>query len=162
MIESQKGHLCSLSWGRSLLPSLRPPAEPLFCAPSNLGTCHPNIRKLAIPRCWGILINNMERIAKIRLRNGQVRSLFVAFLAILLVFGTTIQLTHVHKDGAEHADCALCQSSHNVVRPEIAPCIQHVLEFSAPLPAPFKRPYREHLFSFSHWNRPPPDQTSNS
>lgn len=100
----------------------------------------------------------MSWVGKTRARNANIPALFVALLAILLIFGTTIQLTHVHTDGAAHADCALCQSAHNVVRPSAVPCIQPVFVVVTRVAILFERPYREHIFSFSHWNRPPPDR----
>jgi hypothetical protein len=95
--------------------------------------------------------------AKTRASNTPTCILFVALFAILLLFGTTVQLIHVHPDGAEHANCALCQSVHNVVRPSAAPCIQPVFHVIARIALPRRRDYREHAFSYSHWNRPPPD-----
>src|SRR5580692_3535472 len=95
-----------------------------------------------------------------RPQNARARSLLVAVVAILLLFGTTLQLTHVHSDGASHQDCALCQSIHNVVRPSITPSIGQAFIFIAPVAAPLTRQHREHLFSYSHWNRPPPDRTA--
>ena len=89
-----------------------------------------------------------------------MRILFAAFLAILLLFGTTAHLSHIHADGAAHADCALCQTAHGAVQPTAPPSIQHVSLVSTRVAAPFTQLYREHVFSFSHWNRPPPDQTA--
>ena len=95
---------------------------------------------------------------KLRASSPLTRILFVALFAFLLVFGTTVQLMHFHPDGSGHADCALCQSAHNVVRSPSAPVIRPiflVVQRVAPLT---KRLYREHIFSYSHWNRPPPSQ----
>ena len=94
-----------------------------------------------------------------RAPNAPARILFVALFAILLLLGTTAQLTHVHANGTAHPDCALCQSAHNVARPSSAPCIQQVFVVVTRVAIPHKRPYREHIFSFSLCNRPPPDQT---
>ncbi|MGA9667727.1 MAG: hypothetical protein WBQ94_00880 [Terracidiphilus sp.] len=95
-----------------------------------------------------------------RTSNPNIRILFVVLVAALLLFGTTLELTHVHPGGATHANCALCQSAHNIVRPSAAPCIRQVFVVFARVVVPFERRYREHIFSFSHWNRPPPDQTA--
>lgn len=100
----------------------------------------------------------MEQITKIRPSNSQLRIWSVAFFAILLLFASTIQLTHVHPDGTPHHDCALCQSAHQVVRPAVVPGIQQVTVVFTRVALPAKRQYREHVFSYSHWNRPPPDQ----
>ncbi len=95
---------------------------------------------------------------RIRASNPQIRILFVALLAFLLVFGTTIELTHFHADGSGHTDCALCQNAHNVIRPSSAPAVRPIFLVVQSVAAPATRLYREHLFSYSHWNRPPPDQ----
>lgn len=95
-----------------------------------------------------------------RAPNAPARILFVALFAILLLLGTTAQLTHVHADRVAHPDCALCQSAHNVARPASAPCIQQVFIVVMRVAVSHKRPYREHIFSFSLSNRPPPDQNA--
>ena len=88
--------------------------------------------------------------------------LFAIVCAILLLIGTTIQQTHFHADGLTHADCTICHTAHQVVQPSAECAVQQsalpttttrVVLLSVRLP-------REHLFSFSHWNRPPPDQTA--
>ena len=95
---------------------------------------------------------------KVRPSNTLIRVLFVALFAFLLVFGTTVQLTHFHPDGSGHADCALCQSAHNVIRPSSAPAVRPIFLVVQRVAPPATQLYREHLFSYSHWNRPPPDQ----
>jgi hypothetical protein len=95
-----------------------------------------------------------------RPQNAPTRILLLALLAFLLLFGTTIQLTHVHTDGASHPDCALCQTAHNVVRPVTTLCVQQVFVVFTRVAVPYKRQYREHIFSFSLCNRPPPNQTA--
>ena len=97
---------------------------------------------------------------KIRASNTWIRILFVALFAILLLFSSTVQITHVHTDGTAHSDCALCQSAHNVVQPSAVSCIQPVFVVISRVTPSFKPHYREHIFSFSHWTRPPPDQTA--
>ena len=84
-----------------------------------------------------------------RALNAPARILFVALFAILLLFGSTAQLTHVHAEGAVHPDCALCQSAHNVARPASAPCVQQVFVVFTRVAVLYKRQYREHIFSFS-------------
>ena len=95
-----------------------------------------------------------------RAPNAPARILFVALFAILLLVGTTAQLTHVHANGSTRPDCALCQSAHNVARPTSAPCVQQVFVVFTRVAVLYKRQYREHIFSFSLCNRPPPDQTA--
>ena len=98
----------------------------------------------------------MLRASQIRPQNAATRFLLFALLAFLLLFGTTVQLTHVHTDGTAHPDCALCQTAHNVVRPVTTLCVQQVFVVLTSVSVPRKRLYREHIFSYSHWNRPPP------
>jgi hypothetical protein len=59
-----------------------------------------------------------------------------------------------------HADCTICHTAHQVVQPSAECAVRQtavpttrVVLLSVWLP-------REHLFSFSNWNRPPPDQTA--
>src|SRR5581483_2320495 len=95
---------------------------------------------------------------RIRASSPLTRTVFVALLAFLLVFGTTVQLLHFHPDGSGHADCVLCQNAHSIIRPSSAPAVRPiflVVRRVAPLTT---RLYREHLFSYSHWNKPPPSQ----
>src|SRR5579871_1138296 len=100
----------------------------------------------------------MRWVGKMRPRNAPTRILLFALLAFLLLFGTTTQLMHFHPDGSGHADCAVCQNAHNVVRPSSAPVVRPIFLVVQRLAAPTARLYREHLFSYSHWNRPPPDR----
>jgi len=95
---------------------------------------------------------------RIRASSPQTRILFVALFVFLLAFGTTVQLMHFHPDGSGHADCAVCQYSHNVIRPSSAPAVRPIFLVVQRVAPPTTRLYREHLFSYSHWNRPPPDQ----
>lgn len=95
---------------------------------------------------------------KMRASSVQARILFVTFFVILLLLGTTVGLMHVHPDGAGHTDCALCQSAHNIARPSVAAHIRPTVFTAIRITLPHRREYREHLFSYSHWNRPPPDQ----
>jgi hypothetical protein len=102
----------------------------------------------------------MSWVGKYRARSANAGLLFVVLFAILLVFSTAAQVAHVHADGAAHSDCALCKSAHGVAQVPFAACVQQVFVVSTRVVARFERPYREHSFSFSHWNRPPPDQTA--
>ena len=63
---------------------------------------------------------------RIRASSPMARILFVALFAFLLVFGTTVGLMHFHPDGSGHADCALCQNAHNVIRPSSAPAVRPI------------------------------------
>src|SRR5580704_4240768 len=98
----------------------------------------------------------MRRVGQMQRLNVSTRVLCVAFFALLLLFGTTVEVAHAHADGAGHSSCALCQTAHGVVSPSAPPCIQQVFIVATRIEAPFERPYREHIFSFSTSNRPPP------
>lgn len=96
--------------------------------------------------------------AKTRTLSKRASVLFVASFIILLLLGTTAGVMHIHTDGAGHTDCALCQSAHSIARPSAAPRIQPVVFVAIRIAPVSTCEYREHLFSYSHWNRPPPAQ----
>jgi hypothetical protein len=95
-------------------------------------------------------------------RTWETRRRFVLAIlcAFLFLFGITVQQTHFHPDGLTHADCTICHTAPHVVQPSAS---SNVLQ--APVPSTrvvlsIEPVYREHLFSYCHWNRPPPDQTA--
>jgi hypothetical protein len=93
---------------------------------------------------------------------ARTRTCFVltVLCAILLLFGTTVQQAHFHADGLTHADCTICHTAPHVVQPSASYNIQQAPVPSTRVVRSIEPVYREHLFSFSHWNRPPPDQTA--
>lgn len=97
---------------------------------------------------------------KYRFQNAPIRFLLVGVIAVLLLYCATIQVTHIHVDGVSHQDCALCQGVHNVVGPAIVHCVQQVTAPVARVAVPVDRQSRTYIFSYSHWNRPPPDQAA--
>lgn len=97
--------------------------------------------------------------ARMPASSSRARVLSAALLVILLLFARTVELMHVHADGAGHTDCALCQSAHNFAQPLAVPQINPVSFAAIRIVLPARREYREHLFSYSHWNKPPPDRT---
>lgn len=96
--------------------------------------------------------------AKMPASSTPARILFVALFVVLLFLGTTAGLMHVHADGVGHTDCALCQTAHNIARPSVVAHIRPTVFAAIRITLPPRREYREHLFSYAHWNRPPPDQ----
>ena len=102
---------------------------------------------------------NMVLGAKARASSGAARILLVALFIVLLLSGTTIGLLHVHPEGAGHTDCALCQTTHNIARPSVAPPIVPVVFVVIRVTLPRGREFSERIFCRSHWNRPPPEQT---
>src|ERR1017187_343545 len=104
----------------------------------------------------------MRWVGKIRNLSPRTRVLFAALLCILLLLGTTARLIHTHADGNAHTDCALCLTAHGALQPSIPPCVQQAFVISIRVVATYAWPYRDRVLSFSHWSRPPPDQTANS
>ena len=102
----------------------------------------------------------MRGVGQDRAAESRKRFVLALLCVVLFLFGITVQQTHFHPDGLTHADCTVCHTAPHVVQPS-ASC--HILQ--APVPTTrvvlsIEPVYREHLFSFSHWNRPPPDQTA--
>jgi hypothetical protein len=95
-------------------------------------------------------------------RASEARKCFVLAIlcTILLLFGTTLQQVHFHPDGLTHADCAVCHTAPHVVQPSAPSHAQQAPVPSTRVVLSIEPVYREHLFSFSHWNRPPPDRTA--
>ena len=102
----------------------------------------------------------MQDIGTKRASQPKLRVLFVTLCAILVLLAVPAQLMHVHADGLEHPDCAVCHSAHQVVEPPAPQFIQQVVLPSTRVAVLDEQMHREHTFSFSHWNRPPPDQTA--
>ena len=76
---------------------------------------------------------------------------------LLLLFGTTIQVTHSHLPGESHADCSLCVTAHTAVEIIILPSgfvapVSQVERFASPPPSLVIRLVLAHPL----WNRPPP------
>ena len=85
---------------------------------------------------------------------------FALLCALLLLFGTTVQQAHFHADGLTHADCVICHTAPHVVASS-TPCqVQQSPVPTTRVVLSIEPVYREHLFSFDHWNRPPPDQAA--
>jgi hypothetical protein len=59
-----------------------------------------------------------------------------------------------------HADCAICHTAPHVVQPSTPSTVQQAAVPTTRVVLLTARPPREHFFSFSHWNRPPPDRTA--
>jgi hypothetical protein len=85
------------------------------------------------------------------------RHLTTLLCVLLLVFGTTLQMTHAHSSGESHADCSLCVTAHaatTVPVPQIALVLPAALaETPPPAPTSPRVPaYCAHPLSI----RPPP------
>src|ERR1700746_1668867 len=88
----------------------------------------------------------MRCVDQLRRLHIPIRILSVAFLALLLLFGTTVDKSHSHADAASHSTCALCQNAHGVVLLSAIPWIHQVFNVATRVEAPFARLYREHVF----------------
>ena len=76
---------------------------------------------------------------------------------LLLLFGTTVQLTHAHQSHENHADCSLCVTAHAAVEIVILPSgvvapVTHVERPTTQAPHLLTRLVLAHPL----WNRPPP------
>jgi hypothetical protein len=83
------------------------------------------------------------------------------FCVLLLLFGTTVQLTHSHTPHENHADCSLCATAHAAVIITILPSgfVAPVTHFERPTsraPRLVTRLVLDHPL----WNRPPPASLS--
>jgi hypothetical protein len=79
------------------------------------------------------------------------------FCALLLIFGATVQVSHVHSGtDVSHAGCALCATAHVVVSPA-TPVAAPLVAKQAATPVLDLQPCRAHNFlPFSLYHRPPP------
>jgi uncharacterized membrane protein len=88
---------------------------------------------------------------------GTWRFLLALLCIVLVVVCGTIQVAHIHSDGAYHADCSLCATAHVVAQAATLHVALHVaphvtfLRISA-------RPIRRSgtLSTFALFTRPPP------
>jgi hypothetical protein len=102
----------------------------------------------------------MRGMAQHRPPQMRRRFLFAIVCVFLLLVGIGIQQTHFHADGLTHADCTICHTAPHVVQPSTPCSIQQAAVPTTRVVLLSVRLPREHHFSFSHWNRPPPDQTA--
>src|ERR1700744_1642927 len=77
--------------------------------------------------------------------------------ALLLIFGSTLQITHIHS-GAElsHAGCALCATAHAVISPSNPLAVLFTARRTAPPALDQQTAFAQQLLSFSLYKRPPP------
>ncbi len=76
---------------------------------------------------------------------------------LLLLFSATVQLTHSHLPGENHAGCSLCVTAHAAVQIVILPSgfvapLTHVERSATQAPDLLTRMVLKHPL----WNRPPP------
>jgi hypothetical protein len=77
--------------------------------------------------------------------------------ALLLIFGSTVQVVHVHSpEDVSHSGCSLCATAHVIVSP-VAP-VAVSLPVRAQTVAVFdtEPSFAHDLLDFSRYTRPPP------
>ena len=96
------------------------------------------------------------------LRNSRAwktsRYILAVFCVLLVVFGTTVQLTHTHADKNEtaHSDCALCNTAHATAVAVAPPIVLIAVRLLAVVETPVV-PVRPSLkLGFALFTRPPP------
>jgi hypothetical protein len=67
-----------------------------------------------------------------------------------------VQVAHIHADGADHADCALCAAAHISVHPVHAPTPAPATTVIATLEALPPAVLPRTLSTFALFTRPPP------
>src|SRR3984885_9821584 len=77
--------------------------------------------------------------------------------ALLLVFGATIQIAHVHSaEGASHTGCALCATAQVVIAPAAPATVPLAArQMTAPV-VDLKPAFARRFSDFSLFTRPPP------
>jgi hypothetical protein len=76
----------------------------------------------------------------------------------LVVFGTTVQLTHSHFDKQEttHSDCALCITAHATAVAAAPPIVLIAVRFLSLVETPPVTERPAPVLSFALFTRPPP------
>ena len=93
--------------------------------------------------------------------NAQVRRSWkialAVFCALLLIFGATVQVVHVHTSAdVSHAGCALCATAHVVVSPAAPVAVPAVgRQIAAPV-VDLQPAYARRFLHCSLYTRPPP------
>src|SRR5580704_15382818 len=77
--------------------------------------------------------------------------------ALLLLFGATVQVAHVHTPAdVSHSGCALCATAHIVISPA-APVAAPLVARQAAAPVlDLQSAFAHRLLNFSLYTRPPP------
>jgi hypothetical protein len=77
--------------------------------------------------------------------------------ALLLIFGTTLQVAHIHTPAdVSHAGCALCATAHVVISPSTPLAIPLAARQTADPVADQQTGFPHRLLDFSLYKRPPP------
>ena len=77
--------------------------------------------------------------------------------ALLLIFGATVQVAHVHTPAdVSHAGCALCAVAHVIVSPSAPVAISLPAREMANAVLDAEPAYARSLLDFSRYTRPPP------
>ncbi len=98
----------------------------------------------------------MDRTGRQTRGDAPWRILLALLCVLLVVVLGSVQVAHIHADGANHADCALCAAAHVSVHPIHAPTpapttsVVAVVESLPPSILP------RALSTFALFTRPPP------
>jgi hypothetical protein len=83
--------------------------------------------------------------------------ILLALLCVLLVVVLgSVQVAHIHSDGADHADCALCAAAHITVHPVHAPAPAPTTSVVAAVGSLSRSVLPSTLSIFALFTRPPP------
>jgi hypothetical protein len=77
--------------------------------------------------------------------------------ALLLIFGSTLQITHTHSAAElSHAGCALCATAHAVISPASPLAVLFTARRTSTPVIEEQSKFAHRLFNFSLYKRPPP------
>jgi hypothetical protein len=77
--------------------------------------------------------------------------------ALLLLFGATVQVAHVHTpEDVSHPGCALCATAHVVISPAAPVAAPLVAKQTATAVLDLQTAFAHRLLGFSLFTRPPP------
>ena len=100
----------------------------------------------------------MGRNGTTRGDGASIRLLSAVFLAVLLLFCTTVQLTHTHADGTSIRIARSARQPTGLCIRRLRHAFSKTFVFVPSTAVIYDRQYRDHFLSFSLWSRPPPDQ----
>jgi hypothetical protein len=79
------------------------------------------------------------------------------FCTLLLIFGATIQVAHIHTPAeVSHAGCALCATAHVVISPAVPATAPFPVRPAATQLIEVKPKFTRRALIFSLYTRPPP------
>ncbi len=93
-----------------------------------------------------------------KLHSGHRWALVLAVCcALLLIFGSTVQVVHVHSpEDVSHSGCSLCATAHVTVSPAMPVAIAVPVQEHAVAVFDTEPAFAHNLLDFSLYTRPPP------